>query len=90
MIILIYVKLYFADIVIDFNKEAFKNRKLLVYIITFLIKDNHLKKLARNKYYKNIFISCVERFFKYRYISDRDKILVRKRLSRLKFLKYQK
>ena len=83
-------KLYFADIVIDFNKEAFKNRKLLVYIITFLIKDNHLKKLVRNKYYKNIFISCVERFFKYRYISDRDKILVRKRLSRLKFLKYQK
>ena len=30
-------KLYFADIVIDFNKEAFENRRLLSYINYYLL-----------------------------------------------------
>jgi hypothetical protein len=64
-------KLYFADIVIDFNKETIQSRRLLVYI-----------------YNLKLFISCVDRVLNYKYVSDNDKIIIRKSLSRLKFLKY--
>ena len=82
-------KLYFADIVIDFNKEAFENRRLLSYIITFLINNKYLKYVIEDDFKKKLFISCVKRVLNYKYISDEDKELIRKDLSRLKFFKYQ-
>ena len=81
-------KLYFADIVIDFNKETIKSRKLLVYIIISLINSKYLKNVSQSAYNKKIFISCVDRVLKYKYISDNDKIFIRKSLSRIKFFKY--
>ena len=82
-------KLYFADIVIDFNKEALENRRLLPYIITYLIKNKYLKYAIEDEFKKKLFISCVQRVLNYKYISDKDKESIRKDLSKLKFLKYQ-
>ena len=82
-------KLYFADIVIDFNKEALENRRLLPYIITYLIKNKYLKYAIEDDLKKKLFISCVQRVLNYKYISDKDKESIRKDLSKLKFLKYQ-
>lgn len=82
-------KLYFADIVIDFNKEALENRRLLPYIITYLIKNKYLKYAIEDEFKKKLFISCVQRVLNYKYISDKDKESIKKDLSRLKFLKYQ-
>ena len=82
-------KLYFADIVIDFNKEASENRRLLPYIITYLIKNKNLKYAIEDDFKKKLFISCVQRVLNYKYISDKDKESIRKDLSRIKFLKYE-
>ena len=82
-------KLYFADIVIDFNKEAFENRRLLSYIITYLIYNKYLKNAIEDDYNKKLFISCVQRVLNYKYISDKDKESIRKGLSKLKFFKDQ-
>jgi len=82
-------KLYFADIVIDFNKESFENRRLLSYIITYLINNKLLKYAIEDDFKKKIFISCVKRVLNYKYIADKDKELIRKSLLRLKFLQYQ-
>ena len=82
-------KLYFADVVIDFNKEAFENRRLLPYIITFLINNKYLKYAIEDDFNKKLFISCVKRVLHYKYISDKDKESIRTGLSRLNFFKYQ-
>ena len=82
-------KLYFADIVIDFNKEALENRRLLPYIINYLINNKYLKFAIEDDFRKKLFISCVQRVLNYKYISEKDKKSIRKDLSRLKFLKYQ-
>ena len=82
-------KLYFADVVIDFNKEAFENRRLLPYIITYLINNKYLKYAIEVDFNKKLFISCVKRVLNYKYISDKDKESIRTGLSRLKFFKYQ-
>ena len=81
--------LLFADIVIDFNKETFESRKLLVYIITFLIKNPALKIISKSNYYKELFISCVNRVLNYKYISDQYKEEIRKRVLKLNFIKYK-
>ena len=82
-------KLYFTDIIIDFNKESFENRKLLSYIITNLIYDTYLKYAIEDDFKKKLFISCVQRVLNYKYISDEDKKFIRNGLSSLKFLKFQ-
>ena len=82
-------KLYFADIVIDFNKEALENRRLLPYIITYLIKNKYLKYAIEDDLKKKLFISSIKRVLNYKYISDKDKESIRAGLSRLKFFKYQ-
>jgi hypothetical protein len=82
-------KIYFADIVIDFNKEALENRRLLSYIIIYLINNKHLKYAIKDNFKKKVFISCVQRVLNYKYIPDKDKKSIRKDLSKLKFLKYQ-
>ena len=81
-------RLYFADIVIDFNKETIESRKLLIYIITFLIKSPTLKLILKSNYNKSIFISCVKRILNYKYIPFVYKNEIRKRISKLKFIKY--
>ena len=79
-------KLYLSDIIIDFNKESFENRKLLSYIITNLINDKDLKYALEDDFKKKLFISCVQRVLSYKYISDKDKQFIRNDLSKLKFL----
>ena len=77
--------LFFADIVIDFNKETIESRKLLIYIITFLIQNPALKIISESNYNKKLFISCVNRILNYKCISTHDKDEIRKRLLQLKF-----
>ena len=79
--------LYFADIVIALNKESKRSRKLLVYIITFLInifskRNDELNKF--NEYDRKLFISCLNRILNDKYISNKDKKEIRKRVSTLK------
>lgn len=67
-------KLYFTDIVIDFSKKSFDGRKVIVYLITFLLnmlKYNQFDKLEVSD--KKLFISCINRTLKDIYILKEDK-----------------
>ena len=71
--------LYFADIIIDLSKNSLPNRKVLVYIMSYLLyllNFNCFDKL--NAYDKKIFISCLNRIISNKYVSfeDKEKLVV--------------
>ena len=71
--------LYFGDIIIDFSKKSFDNKKVLVYIMSYLLyllNFNCFDKL--NAYDKKIFISCLNRIISNKYVSfeDKEKLVV--------------
>ena len=81
--------IYLIDIVIAFNKKTFKNRRILVYLITYVLEKSTLKEtFEENEYVKNLFISCLNKILNMRYISYKDKTEIRNRISKLNFLKY--
>ena len=79
-------KLYFLDIVIDFSQETFASRKLLIYLVTYLLQYKEFKEIIKmNKYNKKLFISCINRIFNLKYISKEDKEEIKKRMRKLDF-----
>ena len=77
-----FSKLYFVDIVIDFSKETYENKKILVYLITHLLsmpKSNDFDNF--DKINKNLFISCLNRIFNNNFISKEDKLEIKKKIK---------
>ena len=67
-------KLYYVDIVIDFSKNSFYNKKVLVHLIIHLLKMlkfNRFDKLEKND--KKLIISCINRCLNNKYVSKEDK-----------------
>jgi len=61
--------LYFVDISIDFTRKTFENSKLLIYLITFLMKLPEFKSVYNsNGYNKKLINSCIDRILKNKYI----------------------
>ena len=82
--------LYILDVVIDFSKESFKNKEILVNYITYFFMEKELKTLLKaNKKYNKIFIDCLDRILKCKYISLKDKNKIRKKGKKLKFIKFK-
>ena len=74
---------------IDFSLDLPRNKKVLVNYIMFIFKNSYLKDaLDSNDYNKNVFISCLDRFFNCSLISNENKNLVSKRGRYLSFIKY--
>ena len=66
--------LYFTDVLIDLSKKSLTNRKILIYIMTYLL--NLLKfHDFRNfeEYDKKLFISCLKRIIDDEFVSNLDK-----------------
>ena len=81
--------LYILDPLIDFTLNSQRNKKVLVNYILYFMKFQNLKDfLNNNEYDNNIFISCLDRIFDCKYISDEDKNEIRKRGKMLDFIKY--
>ena len=84
---IIIFQLYFIDTVIEFDRNSFQNRKLLVHLIIYLLEKKNIKKLMENNVFnKNFFISCIGKILSIRYISSEDKEEIRKRAIKLNFL----
>ena len=67
-------KLYYADIIIEFSKKSFLNKKVIVHLIIYLLnmlKFNRFEKLDESN--KNLFISCINRCLSNKYIKKEDK-----------------
>ena len=81
--------LYLTDAVIDFSQKTIvENKKLMVYLINFMLERENLKETLNNIYNKKLFISCIDRILSSNYISDEDKNLIRKNCQKLDFLNY--
>ena len=66
--------LYFVDIIIDLSKNSTNNRKILVYLMTYLLtllKFNNFR--SYKKYDKKLLISCLYRIISDKHVSNLDK-----------------
>ena len=80
--------LYVLDALIDFSLDLPKNKKVLVNYIIFLFKKEYLKDVISHEYDNKLFISCLDRIFNCKYISDELKNEIRIRGKNLTFIKY--
>ena len=81
--------IYVYDAVIDFSLNLPKNKEVLVNFILYILNNIYLKDaINTNEYNYNLFISCLDRFFKCKYISDEYKNRVRQKGKLLNFIKY--
>ena len=80
--------LYLIDTVIEFGKDTFINRKILVAQMKRLLEKNYLKETINlNEYNKNLFISCLNKILNMKYISNDDKEIIRKKAAELNLIK---
>ena len=80
--------LYLIDTVIEFGKDTFINRKILVAQMKSLLEKNYLKETINlNEYNKNLFISCLNKILNMKYISNDDKEIIRKKAVELNLIK---
>ena len=80
--------LYILDPMIDFTLDIPRNKKVLINFIIFLFKQQYLKDLLNTEYDNKLFISCLDRIIKCKYISDKFKNEIRTRGKNLNFIKY--
>ena len=81
--------IYIFDAIIDFSLNLPRNKKVLVYFIMYLLKDDYLRDaLNSNDYNNNLFISCLDRFFNCSLIPAEYKNLVSEKGRYLSFIKY--
>ena len=80
--------LYILDPLIDFTLDIPRNKKVLVNFVIFLFKHQYLKDLLNVEYDNKVFISCLDRIFNCKYISDEYKNEIRRRGKMLNFIKY--
>ena len=80
--------LYIIDTAIEFGKETFNNRKILVALMNDLFHKKQLKQTIQiNEYNKNLFISCVNKILNMKFILNDDKEKIRKKADKLNLLK---
>ena len=73
---------------IDFTLNIRKNKRILVNFIIYLFKQQYLKDLLNTEYDNKLFISCLDRIFNCKYISDKNKNEIKSRGKKLNFIKY--
>lgn len=82
-----FYNLYLMDIAIDFTKDSFESRKLLVYIIIFILNRPELKESLEEKEFNKLFKSYLDKILDMKYIKNEDKEEIRKRAIKLNISK---
>ena len=80
--------LYLFDALIDFSLDLPNNKKVLVGYVVFLFKHKYFKELLNTEYDNKLFVSCLDRLFNCKYISDENKNEIRNKGKNLNFIKY--
>ena len=70
------------DAVVDFTKNSFENKKIVVNIALKLLGNYGLKQTIKKEKYKILLKSILERIFKCEYISKEDKQMIREKSSK--------
>jgi len=69
------------DAVVDFSKNTFENKKIVVNIALKLLGNSGLNETIKKEKYKNLLKSILERIFKCKYISEEDKKMIKEKSS---------
>ena len=79
--------LYLLDIVIDFAQNNVNNKKLVSHLGIYYFKLRKMKQsLTSNRYYIELFISCIKRILKSDYISETHKNQIKKLIKQLNLI----
>ena len=55
--------LYLLDIVIDFSRDLTENKKIIVFLVIYLLNRYRLiETLSKNEYYKQLITSFIKEF----------------------------
>ena len=73
------------DAVVDFSKNTFENKKIVVNIALKLLGNSGLNETIKKEKYKNLLKSILERIFKCEYISEEDKKMIKEKSSNFIF-----
>lgn len=83
------LRIYLLDVFIEFSQDTFKHKKIIVKLIYFCLGNKALKTVfKKSKYCYNLFISCLDRTFNCKYISNEYKNEIRRRIKLLDFFNY--
>ena len=70
--------LYLLDIVIDFSRNLIENKKIIVFLVIYLLNRYNLAEtLNQKEYYKQLCISCINRILCSKYINKKSKLKIK-------------
>lgn len=70
--------LYLLDIVIDFSRDLIENKKIIVFLVIYLLNRYKLEEtLSQNENYMKIFNSCLNRILCSNYFSPKSKMKIK-------------
>ena len=76
--------IYLLDVAVDFVKDTFENKKILVHFVMYLLYSKSLKNTLKNDIYKNLFFKSVNKVLNMDKISNELKDEIRKKGKELK------
>jgi len=74
------LNMYLIDVIIDFSRNTFENKKVLTEFILYL-NDKFKETVNKNDNNKKLFISITDRILSCKYISEEDKNKIKNKLS---------
>ena len=81
---------YVVDVIIEFSKNIPRNKEIIISFVFAYLKRQEMKDaINSNDYNKKLFISILDRMFNCKYISNEDKIEVRKIGKTLDYINYK-
>ena len=81
---------YVVDVIIEFSKDIPRNKEIIISFVFAYLKRQEMKDVINsNNYNKKLFISILDRIFNCKYISNEDKIEVRKMVKTLDYINYK-
>ena len=78
----------YLDIMIDFVRDTFNNKKIIVNMLMFILSRNALKNALKNEEIKKIFIGDIDKILKMNKILEENKNEIRKKVKSLEFINY--
>ena len=76
-------KIYYLDAVYDFSKDTLKGKEIVLSIVINLMNYYRFKKVIEQIRYKNYFNNILIKIFNSKYISNKDKILIKNKYMEL-------
>lgn len=70
------------DAVVDFTKNTFENKKIVVNIALKVLNNYGIKETIKKEKYKNLLKSILERIYNCKYISEEDKKMIKEKSSK--------